>query len=75
MTTLHLGARTTTPVRGGLDRGVVSVHLLGFGNVTAWCSCGWAGRRRLLKAAAMQDAWAHSARDRCEVSSPLLLTW
>lgn len=75
MTTLHLGARSTTPARGGLDRGVVAVHLLGFGNVTAWCSCGWAGRRRLLKAAAMQDAWAHSARDRCEVSSPLLLTW
>lgn len=55
--------------------GVVSVHLLGLANTTARCSCGWVGRRRLLKAAAEQDAWAHSARDGCVVSSPLVLTW
>lgn len=59
-----------------VDRaGVVSVHVLGLGNTAARCSCGWAGRRRLLKAAAEQDAWTHSMHDRCDVSSPLVLTW
>ncbi|BBZ28661.1 hypothetical protein MMAD_29560 [Mycolicibacterium madagascariense] len=75
MTALHLSPRPAAPVQVDLPRGIVSVHVLGFGNATAWCSCGWTGRRRLLKAVAMQDAWAHSARDRCEVSTPLLLTW
>jgi hypothetical protein len=81
MTTLLMGAGTTgdadshsASVRDD-EHGVVSVHSLGFGNTTAWCSCGWAGRRRLLKAVAMQDAWAHAAQDSCEVSSPLLLAW
>ena len=55
--------------------GVVSVHNLGFGHSTAACSCGWAGRRRRLKAAAAQDAWAHSMHDRCSVSSPLMIAW
>ena len=57
------------------DRGVVSVYPLGLANTTARCSCGWVGGRRLLKAAAEQDAWAHSVRDGCDVSSPLVLTW
>ncbi len=60
---------------GGSEQGLVSVHHLGLGNATASCSCGWAGRRRLLKAAAEQDAWLHSMHDRCEVSSPLVLAW
>lgn len=55
--------------------GVVSVHVLGLGNTAARCSCGWAGRRRFLKAAAEQDAWTHSMHDRCDVSSPLVLAW
>jgi hypothetical protein len=59
----------------GSEQGLVSVHHLGLGNATAKCSCGWAGRRRLLKAAAEQDAWLHSMHDRCEVSSPLVLAW
>jgi hypothetical protein len=59
----------------GSRHGVVSVHLLGLGNTTARCSCGWVGRRRLLKAAAEQDAWTHSMHDRCDVSSPLVLAW
>ena len=55
--------------------GVVSVHNLGFGDSMAACSCGWAGRRRRLKAAATQDAWAHCLLDRCSVSSPLVVVW
>jgi hypothetical protein len=62
------------PVEGP-RHGVASVHLLGLGNTTARCSCGWAGRRRFLKAAAEQDAWAHAIQDECEVSSPLVLAW
>lgn len=59
----------------GSRRGVVSVHLRGLANSSASCSCGWAGRRRILRAAAEQDAWAHSVQDRCEVSCPLVLAW
>jgi hypothetical protein len=55
--------------------GVVSVHDLGFAHSIAACSCGWAGRRRYLKAAAEQDAWTHSMHDHCTVSTPLVLTW
>jgi hypothetical protein len=55
--------------------GVVSVHNLGFGRSAAACSCGWAGRRRRLKAAATQDAWAHCLLDMCSVSSPLVVVW
>ncbi len=62
-------------VDGGSDHGVVSVHLLGLANAAATCSCGWSGRRRFLRAAAEQDAWAHAVQDRCDVSSPLVLTW
>ena len=58
---------------GRAPHGVVSVHILGFANAVPACSCGWAGRRRYLKAAAEQDAWAHAMHDRCSVSSPLLI--
>jgi hypothetical protein len=58
-----------------VDAGVASVRRLGFLDATATCSCGWSGRRRLLVAAAEQDAWAHAMRARCEVSSPLVLSW
>ncbi|WP_140692379.1 hypothetical protein [Mycolicibacterium hodleri] len=57
---------------GESRQGVVSVHLLGLVDKTARCSCGWAGRRRILRAAAEQDAWAHSMQDGCMVSSPLV---
>ena len=59
-------------VFGGSRQGVVSVHVLGLANTTATCSCGWSGHRRILKAAAEQDAWAHSMQDGCMVSSPLV---
>ncbi|KAA0081952.1 hypothetical protein CIW52_19900 [Mycolicibacterium sp. P9-64] len=55
--------------------GIVSVHNLGLGRSTAACSCGWAGRRRRLKAAATQDAWAHCLHEQCSVSSPLVVVW
>ena len=55
--------------------GVVSVHILGLAKAIAACSCGWAGHRRFLRAAAEQDAWAHAIHDRCWVSSPLLIDW
>ena len=42
-------------------KGVAYVYNRGIGNSTAGCSCGWIGRRRLLKAAAEQDAWSHCA--------------
>jgi hypothetical protein len=60
---------------GRAPDGVVSVHILGFANAVPACSCGWAGRRRYLKAAAAQDAWTHAMRDGCTVSSPLLIGW
>ncbi|WP_263994978.1 hypothetical protein [Mycobacterium yunnanensis] len=58
-----------------VESGVASVRRLGRFDATASCSCGWSGRRRVLTAAAEQDAWAHAMRDRCEVSTPLVLTW
>ena len=72
-----LTARPTPPGASvdGRSRGVVAVHHLGPCHATAGCSCGWAGRRRLLKAAAEQDAWAHSAAAGCDVASPFVLAW
>ena len=58
-----------------VDVGVASVRRLARFDATASCSCGWSGRRRLLVAAAEQDAWAHAMRDSCEVSTPLVLAW
>lgn len=55
--------------------GVVSVHSMGFAHSAAACSCGWVARRRYLRAAAEQDAWAHAVQDRCAVSSPLVVAW
>jgi hypothetical protein len=55
------------------ENGVVAVHNYGLGHSAAYCSCGWTGRRRHLKAAAEQDAWAHSMRERCAISVPLVI--
>jgi hypothetical protein len=57
----------------GLPQGVVAVHNYGFGHSIAACSCGWTGRRRMLKAAAEQDAWVHSIHHKCEISVPLVI--
>jgi hypothetical protein len=56
-----------------LQPGVVAVHNHGFARSVAVCSCGWIGHRRLLKAAAQQDAWAHSMHQKCTVSVPLMI--
>jgi hypothetical protein len=58
-----------------VPHGVVSVHTLGIAHSAAACSCGWMARRRFLRAAAEQDAWAHAMQDRCAVSSPLVIAW
>jgi hypothetical protein len=56
-----------------LEHGLVAVHNYGFGHSAATCSCGWTGRRRYLKAAAEQDAWVHSMREKCTISVPLVI--
>ena len=56
-----------------LAHGVVVVRSYGFGHSAAACSCGWAGRRRFLKAAAEQDAWMHSLHEKCDISVPLVI--
>jgi hypothetical protein len=59
----------------GVEHGMVLVHALGLGHSVAACSCGWAGGRRFLRAAAEQDAWEHAMVRHCEVSSPLVVAW
>ena len=61
-----------SPRPGCNENGVVAVYKYGFGHSAAYCSCGWTGRRRHLKAAAEQDAWAHSMREKCTISVPLV---
>ena len=56
-----------------LEQRVVAVHDYGFGHLMAACSCGWAGRRRYLKAAAQQDAWLHSMHEKCAIAFPLMI--
>jgi hypothetical protein len=56
-----------------LAPGVVAVLNYGFGHSAAARSCGWTGRRRYLKAAAEQDAWMHSMREKCDISVPLVI--
>lgn len=58
----------------GIDEhGVVAVYNYGFGHSEAVCSCGWTGRRRHLRAVAIQDAWVHCMHENCTVSFPLVL--
>jgi hypothetical protein len=56
------------------SRYVVAIWDMGIGNFYAICTCDWLGTRRLLKASACQDAWAHAARNGCEVRQPLVTT-
>jgi hypothetical protein len=48
-----------------------AVYRLRIGSYVAACSCGWFSPRRLLKAAACQDAWAHAAQRGCRLRVPL----
>ncbi|WP_101946874.1 hypothetical protein [Mycobacterium sp. 3519A] len=61
------------PRADAVEHGVVAVRNYGFGRSEAACSCGWAGRRRYLKAAAEQDAWMHSVHQRCDIAVPLVI--
>lgn len=49
-----------------------TVYRLRIGSYVAECSCGWSAPRRLLKAAACQDAWAHAAQSGCQLRHPLI---
>ena len=49
-----------------------AVYRLRIGSYKAECSCGWSAHRRLLKAAACQDAWAHAAQSGCHLRQPLI---
>jgi hypothetical protein len=57
----------------GNEPGTVTVFNAGIGNSYAVCSCGWSGSRRMLKAAACQDAWVHAAQNRCDIHRPLVV--
>jgi hypothetical protein len=52
---------------------MIAVYNYGFGRSIALCSCGWSGPRRYLKALAAQDAWTHSAHEKCALSVPLVI--
>lgn len=52
--------------------GDAAVYRLRIGSYLAECSCGWSAPRRLLKAAACQDAWAHAAQNGCRLRHPLM---
>jgi hypothetical protein len=56
-----------------IEKQIVAVYRMCVGDSHAVCSCGWSGSRRLLKAAACQDAWAHAAQNHCEVHFPLVI--
>lgn len=61
------------PPGGESAAGTVAVGTFGFAHCAAACTCGWHGRRRYLKAMAVQDAWTHSIHRHCAVASPLVL--
>jgi hypothetical protein len=65
--------KPATADRPIIEPGIVAVYRIRTGNSYAVCSCGWSGSRRLLKAAACQDAWAHAAQNRCEDHYPMVL--
>lgn len=66
----NIGSEDTDRPSG--DLGCLAVYRLGIGSYWAECSCGWTARRRKLKAAACQDAWAHAAQSGCQLRVPLI---
>jgi hypothetical protein len=54
------------------DLRCTAVYRLYIGSYVAECSCGWFSPRRLLKAAACQNAWAHAAQSGCRLRVPLM---
>jgi hypothetical protein len=57
---------------GEVAAGTVVVTMFGFAHSAAACTCGWRGKRRCLKAMAVQDAWMHSIHEHCTVAVPLV---
>jgi hypothetical protein len=64
---------TTMVLRSSAMSRIVSVYRVRIGNAYAACSCGWSGRRRILRAMACQDAWMHSVDGGCDVNYPLVI--
>jgi hypothetical protein len=64
---------TSTADGVSVEPGLVVVHRIGIGHSYAMCSCGWSGSRRLLKAAACQDAWGHAVENGCVVAYPMVV--
>jgi hypothetical protein len=58
--------------RSPSEFGAAAVYRLRIANYVAECSCGWSAPRRLLKASACQDAWAHAAQRGCQLRTPLI---
>jgi hypothetical protein len=57
-----------------LTRGnVVTAFVYARGKSRAECSCGYEGRRRFIRTAAVNDALIHSARTGCQADSPLVV--
>jgi hypothetical protein len=54
--------------------GVSAVLHYGFAHFAATCSCGWAGRRRYLKAAAQVDALQHAAHENGDAAVPFVVS-
>jgi hypothetical protein len=66
----HIGSKEAN---GSLsESGTAAVYRLRIGSYVAECSCGWSAPRRMLKAAAYQDVWAHAARRGCQLRHPLI---
>ncbi|BBZ31182.1 hypothetical protein MMAD_54770 (plasmid) [Mycolicibacterium madagascariense] len=51
---------------------VVRVLVTGYFSRYARCSCGWAGRGRLLRSLSVLDALTHAARQGCRPGVPLI---
>lgn len=66
----NVGSREAN--RSPSEFGAAAVYRLRIGNYAAQCSCGWSSPRRLLKAAACQDVWAHAAQRGCQLRHPLM---
>ncbi len=55
-----------------VEQGTAAVYNYRFGHSMAACSCGWSGRCRYLKAAALQDARMRAIHDKCAIAVPLV---
>ena len=63
--------RAATPSQPQV-RGIVRVLIAPLLRQQAVCTCGWRGRRRLLRSFAVHDAHRHASRDDCHPAVPLV---